>query len=220
MLFDGFEEVQPNNKSYIKLNKEGIVENIIEKEIISTTFCCGGYGFENAEDFCGSFEKMVQLEPDLYISDIIYDMILAGKIFKGSATTRYSDWGTAKTFNKYKDTYKVLFCDIDGIVVNNASNHLAPYIGESKPLEKNIARLKELDKKYNLTIIFTTSRPESYRNITENELARLGLSYNHLIMNLPHCQRILLNDFAASNPFESARAINLKRNADDLEDYL
>ena len=42
------------NKSYILLSDQGMVMNIVEKRLISDTFCAGGYGFAQAGEFCGS----------------------------------------------------------------------------------------------------------------------------------------------------------------------
>jgi len=41
-----------------------------------------------------------------------------------------------------------------------------------------------------------------------------------LVMGLPHSQRILINDFAKSNPYPSAAAINMPRNKNDLKELL
>ena len=68
-------------------------------------------------------------------------------------------------------------------------------------------------------IVLTTSRPEEYRQITLDELESKGIPYHNLIMGLPHSQRVLVNDFAASNPYPSCVAINIPRNSGDLETY-
>ena len=39
------------NKSYIDFNKIGYLTNIVEKEVISSFFCCGGYSFKSALKF-------------------------------------------------------------------------------------------------------------------------------------------------------------------------
>ena len=214
------EEINPNNKSYIKLNQQGIVENIIEKQIISTTFSCGGYGFENANDFCKTFKKLQMLKKDLYISDVVFDMMLEGKVFYGVQSSNYSDWGTVEAWNKYKENFKTLFIDMDGTLVQHSSSHFPPYIGETSPLQKNITHLLELHTRQNLTIIITTSRKEKYRKDTEKQLKTCGLPYNKLIMGLPHGKRYIINDFSNSNPYPAAVAINLKRDGDDLKNYL
>ena len=39
----------------------------------------------------------------------------------------------------------------------------------------------------------------------------------NLVMGLPHCQRVIINDFARSNPYPSCSAINIPRNENELE---
>jgi hypothetical protein len=50
-------------------------------------------------------------------------------------------------------------------------------------------------------------------------MKRIGMGYDNIIMGLPHCQRIVINDFANSNPYPSCTAINLPRNLDKLKEY-
>ena len=47
--------IDAKNKSYVSYNKIGIINNIIEKEVISNTFCVGGYGFEDSNIFYKHF---------------------------------------------------------------------------------------------------------------------------------------------------------------------
>ena len=39
------------NKSYVQLADSGSVVNIVEKQIISNTFCVGGYSFKSSKEF-------------------------------------------------------------------------------------------------------------------------------------------------------------------------
>ena len=47
-----------------------------------------------------------------------------------------------------------------------------------------------------------------------------GLGAGKIIFNLPHCKRYLINDYAPTNPYPSAIAININRNDDNLIDKL
>ena len=71
-----------------------------------------------------------------------------------------------------------------------------------------------------MRIILTTSRPERYRDVTLQELQDKGIEYDQVIMGLPHSRRVLINDFAKSNPYPSATAINMPRNKNDLKELL
>lgn len=219
-----FDNINANNKSYINIGENNQITNIIEKEIVSTTFCCGGYGFEDAQDFVKTYETH-QYRKDLYISDIIFDsMIKGGKSFAAIESQNYVDFGTAEDWQKYRDKFKTIIIDLDGVLVKHSSIHLPPYIGTTDALEKNVQILRTLwdsEKDY-VFIVITTSRPNTpkARKITEKQLKKLDIPYNVLMMGLPHCSRVLINDFSESNPHPSAVAINLTRDGDDLEKYL
>ena len=112
-----------------------------------------------------------------------------------------------------------IFCDLDGTLVENTSSKFPPYIGNGKPLKNNIKWLQELHAKGQIEIIITTSRSKKYKDVTLKELKEKGIPYNELIMGLSHSKRIIINDFAPSNPYPSCGAINISRNIDNLNDF-
>jgi hypothetical protein len=69
-------------------------------------------------------------------------------------------------------------------------------------------------------IIFTTSRLPNVKKQTEKLLNDLGFKDYQLIMGLLNSRRILINDYNSANPFPRAEAINIRRNSDNLMDYL
>ena len=159
------------------------------------------------------------MDGECYISHIIFEMMLSGSTFYGTKTTDFKDWGTLDAWNKYKSQYKCLFVDIDGTLITNSSHHFPPYVGSGEPIENNIDFLAELHEQGKAKIVLTTSRPERLRQITIMELQTKGIPYDELVMGLPHCQRVIINDFARSNPYPSCKAINIPRNTDELKDY-
>ena len=71
--------VDPQHKSYVSIDDQNFVTNIIEKRIINNLFNCGGYGFNNAEDFKTAYESLIGFEDinnHMYISHIIYWLML------------------------------------------------------------------------------------------------------------------------------------------------
>ncbi len=211
--------IKPKNKSYIQINTEKTVLNIIEKKVISSNFCVGGYGFQNAEDYINAYDNL-NLTDERYISNIIYAEILKEKIFKGEIVEFYADWGTVEDWDRFKRSFATLFVDLDGTLVINSSWHFPPYVGESEPLENNVGIIKKLQESGKFEIIITTSRPLKFKEITENQLSKLGIKYKYLLMGLNHSKRIIINDYSNSNPYKSCDAINLKRNANDLKEIL
>jgi hypothetical protein len=213
------DDINARTKSYVDLDVNDVVTNIVEKKVISSTFSSGGYGFADAKEFCKTFEKLQDMDGECYISHIIFEMMLSGSTFYGTKTTDFKDWGTLDAWNKYKSQYKCLFVDIDGTLITNSSHHFPPYVGSGEPIENNIDYLAELHEQGRAKIVLTTSRPERLRQITITELQTKGIPYDELVMGLPHCQRVIINDFARSNPYPSCKAINIPRNTDELKDY-
>ena len=213
------DDINARTKSYVDLDVNDVVTNIVEKKVISSTFSSGGYGFADAKEFCKTFEKLQDMDGECYISHIIFEMMLSGSTFYGTKTTDFKDWGTLDAWNKYKSQYKCLFVDIDGTLITNSSHHFPPYMGSGEPIENNIDFIAELHEQGKTKIVLTTSRPEKYRQLTIMELQTKGVPFDELVMGLPHCQRVIINDFARSNPYPSCKAINIPRNTDDLKEY-
>ena len=213
------DDINARTKSYVDLDVNDVVTNIVEKKVISSTFSSGGYGFADAKEFCKTFEKLQDMDGECYISHIIFEMMLSGSTFYGTKTTDFKDWGTLDAWNKYKSQYKCLFVDIDGTLITNSSHHFPPYVGSGEPIENNIDFLAELHEQGKAKIVLTTSRPERLRQLTIMELQTKGIPFDELVMGLPHCQRVIINDFARSNPYPSCKAINIPRNTDDLMEY-
>jgi hypothetical protein len=208
----------PAGSSYITIDENNMITNIVEKQIISPNVCVGGYMFDSAERFI-KIANMLQSETERYISDVIYfDMLYNKTIFRGIEIINLEDWGTLNDWINYKKKFATIFLDIDGVIVKHSSTHFPPYIGTSDPINKNLDFIKSLND--TVEIILTTSRPEHYRDITEKQLNELGLKYKYLIMGLQSNKRIIVNDYSDTNIYPNCSAINLKRDSDDLKSLL
>jgi bifunctional N-acetylglucosamine-1-phosphate-uridyltransferase/glucosamine-1-phosphate-acetyltransferase GlmU-like protein len=63
-------------KSFIVSNDQGIITNIIEKQVVSDKFCVGGYKFESAKLFCDVFEKLKNKNiGEIFVSHVIEDCL-------------------------------------------------------------------------------------------------------------------------------------------------
>ena len=51
-------------------------------------------------------------------------------------------------------------------------------------------------------------------------LAEYDLCPSHIVTDLPHAQRILVNDFSKTNQYPSARSVSIPRDNPCLGDYL
>ena len=209
----------PAGSSYITLDENNVITNIVEKQIISSDICVGGYVFDDCNRFLDIANKL-KSNTERYVSDIVYfDMLYNQTIFRGIEITELEDWGTLTDWINYKKKFATMFLDIDGVLVKHSSIHFPPYIGTSSAIDKNVNYIKSLDPD-KIEIILTTSRPESYREITEKQIHHLGIQYKQLIMGLQSNKRIVINDYSSTNVYPNCTAINLKRNNDDLENLL
>ena len=213
------EQVNARNKSYLEADSSGHLINIVEKKIVSSTFCVGAYSFAAAEEYMRVF-KQLQNNDQLYVSHIIYSMILEGAVFTRQYVTDYIDWGTIKEWNAYKRQYSTLFIDLDGTLVANSGQYSRPGWGETDGIQANIDAVNALHNTGKVEVIITTSRTEAFRQATLAQLERVGIRYHQIIFGLAHGRRIVINDYANTNPFKSCDAINMKRDSDDLREML
>jgi hypothetical protein len=202
-------------KSYTITNEQGIITSVVEKQIVSNSFCVGGYQFASIGEYVDTFEKLKDnATSEIFVSNIIDYMISNGAVFNEKEVENFVDVGTADDWFKFnnKPTY---FCDIDGTIVKTKDFHDDPY----EPIQKNVdALLKEQAR--GCKLVFVTARKKKYEEYTNHILTEMGFVNYVLVMETNHSRRVLINDYANSNPFPSAVALNLKRDSDNLGDMI
>ena len=87
--------VDPQHKSYVAVDDMFYVTNIIEKRVVSHFFSAGGYCFEDATEFCRYYDRLKNYSP-LYLSHVIYSMLLDKKIFRPIQIEDYQDWAVTR----------------------------------------------------------------------------------------------------------------------------
>lgn len=210
------------SKSFVHSNDQGIVTDIIEKRVISDTFCVGAYKFSHAATFTHCYNELVDMgteTSEIFVSHIISRAIHAhGDIFFTNDAVDYVDVGTADDWFKHNNK-PTIFCDVDGTVIKSQGRY-GPnnYYSDPEILVKNVRVLLAYLEKGG-QIIFTTARPPEAIPQTKAILENLGFRDCALIGGLHNARRILINDFNAANPFPRAEAINIRRDADDLSDF-
>ena len=206
--------VDAKNKSYVTTDALGNVLNIVEKQVISNFFCCGGYGFLSAEKFLEHYYD-IQSKSEVYISHIIYSMLLKGENFQIGAAGNYYDWGTLREYRHYTRSHLTIFCDVDGVLLMNGSK-FGKNGWRTKPIAENMDTISRLQRSGLLFLIITSCRPESEIPYLRECLAEFNVYPDRYIMGLPHSRRILINDYSLTNPFPSAMSINLERDSKQL----
>ena len=212
--------INPSNKSYVEIDSNNEITSIVEKHVISATFGCGSYSFDSADVYCTYFNKNRAIK-NLFLSDIIKNMIDDGLSFKAIEVSNYIDWGTKEDWFAYTSNYKTLFVDIDGVLVKGSGGkYLKPFWGDSEGIAKNINFLNKLYSTGKVHIILTTARPKSTQEKTIKQLKKEGILYNDIIFDLYHSNRIIINDYGSSNPYPTCEAVNISRDNNELERYI
>lgn len=106
---------------------------------------------------------------------------------------------------------KTIICDIDGTLITHTNpSSVARNNTNAILLEGTEEKLREWDGKgYN--IILLTGRKESLRKITEEQLAKVGIFYDQLVMGVGGGKRYLINDRKPNGTEDYAIAINIER---------
>lgn len=210
-----------SSKSFVIKNEQGIITSIIEKKVVSDTFCVGGYGFRNVRSYCNTFEQLKKSETnkEIFVSDVISKQLEDGEIFSSVAVKNYIDVGTQEDWYEYNNK-PVIFCDIDGtLIVSQSRVGKNNFYGSYTPLEKTVNKLLDLQKK-GAQFIFVTSRPKNLEKETCDLLNSLGFKEYSLVIGLQNSMRILINDFNIANPYPRAISINVERDKDQAWMYL
>ena len=206
-------------KSFIKVNEHGIVESIVEKQVSSNLISVGGYGFHDTSIYLHAYEGVNANstgQGEVFLSHVIVEAMRQGAIFRGVPTTDYEDVGTLEAWTAFRKRQRVYLVDIDGVVLRNAGEYIPPLWDDVDiELPSNVATLRSAQKA-GAQLIFVTARPERYRAKTEAALRAAGLDWHAIIFGVNHSTRVLINDFAPSNPYPSAIAVNIARNSESL----
>ncbi|HYO09165.1 MAG TPA: hypothetical protein VER17_09350 [Tepidisphaeraceae bacterium] len=203
------------NKSFVQENEHGVVVNIAEKQVISKNICTGAYGFSSADQFMKYYEPLAA-QDNLYLSHVIYSMILDNHNFFAKECFNYLDWGTLDDWLRYTAEYATIFIDLDGTLVQNSAEHFDPIWGTTAGIRENIDAVNALYHSNKVRIVITTTRSEAFREQTVGQLEREGIKYHDLMLGLSHGKRVIVNDFAPTNPYRSCDAINIPRNSPTL----
>lgn len=209
-------------KSFLITNEQKIIMDIVEKRVVSNMICLGVYAFENAEDFKLAYQEMKQerFEGEMYISHVIsYMLSKKNKIFYAIEANNYDDWGTLKEWTEVQRQCRTYFIDVDGVLMKNCGRYGSlNWYNNDQMLTENCAVIKRLQDE-GAQIVITTSRTEEFRAELIERLAQQGIHPYAILTGMNHAARVVVNDFAPTNPYPSGLAITFPRNG-NLKDYL
>ena len=211
-----------HQKSFLITNTKKQLINIEEKKIVSDKICVGLYSFKSTKDFIIHYKhchKKILLK-ETYVSHIVKSMITDNQLFLAYEVQNYEDYGSFVDWLRIRKNYRTFFVDIDGVIfLNKGQFGRKNWNSKNIIIKENKNILKKLNHQ-NTEIIFTSSRPELYRRRLITELKKIGFKDFKLLLGLNHGQRIIINDYAISNPNPSAASLNITRNSNQLKDLI
>lgn len=111
------------NKSFLIVNEQGNLLDIIEKQVRSDVICLGLYGFKKAEDFIKAYEHLNDASypiTKLYVSHVISYLIgYSGRVFRYVPSLEYENWGDERLWKDMQRDYTLYFIDLDNILSSN-----------------------------------------------------------------------------------------------------
>lgn len=209
-------------KSFLIVNQQNIIQDIIEKQVVSKFICLGVYMFENALNFIKTYDILLQknVQGEMFVSHIISYMLTCNNtIFTLITADVFEDWGTLAEWQQSQKKHRTYFVDVDGIILKNSGKYgLVNWQNNKILLEENVKTLLDLQQE-GAQIVITTSRPEEYKTDLVNTLNSAGIFPYAVLTGLNHASRVIINDFAPTNPYPSSIAISIPRNT-HIKDYL
>jgi biotin carboxylase len=134
--------------------------------------------------------------------------------FRGIFCENPVDWGSWEKYIGDRRKNKVFFFDFDGVIVEAGAPYGKNVWADSKVIPGAKEKIIELKQKGH-TIFILTSRTSKALKDTVAILESNNIPYDKIITDIPNGQRVLINDYAPSNPYPTAEAINTKRNTLD-----
>ncbi len=106
---------------------------------------------------------------------------------------------------------KTLFIDIDGTLLFHHGDPGQQTINPLIVLPGVINKLSQWESE-GYKIILVTGRKKSERKLTKKQLAKAGIQYDKLIMDVGCGERIIINDLKTNSVIPTAGSICVERN--------
>lgn len=181
-------------KSFLIVNEQGIIHDIIEKQVVSNIICLGVYCFENALDFINAYDEMLtkKISGEMYISHVISYMLASNNyVFSSILALSYEDWGTLSEWKEVQKKHRTYFVDVDGVLMKNCGKYgKRNWYNNTETLPDNMETIRKLQDD-GAQIVITTSRPEEFRANLEKILNENGIKPYAMLMGMNHAARVL-----------------------------
>ncbi len=129
------------SKSFIAINEQGQVLDVIEKRFRSDIISVGLYGFKKTSDYIMAYEKLNDINypiVKMYLSNVISYLIgYKQRVFHCASVSFHEDWGSPETWGRLQKKYATIFVDVDNLLGECYRNILANMLIEKLSVFSN-----------------------------------------------------------------------------------
>ena len=197
-----------SSKSFLMVNAQGIITDIIEKKIVSQYISIGMYGFISADLFCEAFEHLAEtkgLSNEIYLSHVISYLVGTKKsIYSYVEALDYEDWGTKKDWYQVLRDKSTYIINVEDIVAKSGN-----FEEEFDFIEENIKLMSELSRK-GAQIILLSSNSYEYLSKMIIKLEELGIKIHAYVTDCYLSHQKLIKSFSEEIPYPACEAFNIR----------
>jgi hypothetical protein len=220
---NNFDEINPRNKSYARVDHNDTITAFREKSVISDLFSVGGYFFLSADeymDYFGRLERNLnEWHSEMYLSDVISAMILDAIPARVRRVSGYQDWGTIREWRAALARRRAYFVLLDGFVFAQGSKFFTPRFTEAPANPQAVASLRAVANEGH-TIIYLSIRPASLAAETEAQMIAAELPPGPVVYDCPLAKWRLVTAPHGWFPFGTGEALEIDPDAPDVGDKM
>jgi hypothetical protein len=202
--------INPRNKSYVQVDRNGLITNIREKSVISDLFSVGGYFFPDPDHYLACYRRLAEDgaadDRELYLSDVIGSMILEGVPFRAHQVKGYEDWGTIREWRQALERRRVCFVSLDGFLFERGSPHFRPTFAEVRPHRGAVDAVRALVED-GRGVVYLSVRPADLAGLTEAQIAAAGLPPAQVVYGCPPSRWTIVTAPDPTLPFVTSTAL-------------
>ena len=205
------ESMVPRSKSYVQVDADEHITKIREKVVISDLFNVGGYYFTSPERFLDYYARLSNdpgFAREIYLSDVIAEMIRDGIPFRARRTGDYQDWGTVREWRRALLAQKAFFVLLDGFVFERGSQYFSPRFADVKSHPKAVEAVRSIVGKGH-QVVYLSIRPQSFEALTIDQMEGAGLPIGPVVWNCPIAKWVLITSPHPTLPFSTSQAIEI-----------
>lgn len=114
-------------KSFISINEQGQILDVVEKHFCSDVISAGFYGFKSSLDYIKAYEHLndenYEIEK-LYISHVISYLIgYSQRVFHWARVVEFEDWSSDISWNNVQKRNSLCFIDLDNILFDDNTRY-------------------------------------------------------------------------------------------------